>query len=402
MVYVIQLDETHPSSLASLFGVTEDRLLEILELCGLAKTHGSTVRIQGEAFGTFLKSSLDIDGAEFEKCKLQGYNTKKWYLKIGRRSENKKTISTAVNAKIQFSNPLWKAPSPKRKHQRQLQDELEDLAVDIAPVDVVQTDVHLTNGSLLSSPCRSSRQENSPSPPQKSTPQRSTPEQTKITEQQYIQGYRRIVVLKFLSKFVSSELLAHPEFWLEESEAIGADGILESFFDASCALQSEKDKRDLGSLVEHEEAVKAAVNPRLIEEEINEEKYPVLKLYGIPVRDDQVIQNVLRDITKLSKEVKSINLLTFSTYNDTPTTLVRVPKSKRYDRFVRNARQTKWITQILDAVVPPAPAEKDAADGDDCDDTTVEVDCHDEVGQNRDDAARWLLTYLGKKYPWGT
>ena len=126
--YVVQLDETHPSSLASLFGVTEERLTEILKLCGLAKSHGSRVRIQGDAFSNLLKSSMDIEGAAFEICKLQGYEQRKWCLKIGRSDKNNKTSSgTNANAKMQFSNSTWKAPLPKRKHQRQLQDDFDDI-----------------------------------------------------------------------------------------------------------------------------------------------------------------------------------------------------------------------------------------------------------------------------------
>jgi hypothetical protein len=54
---------------------------------------------------------------------------------------------------------------------------------------------------------------------------------------------------------------------------------------------------------------------------------------------------VLRDIIKLSKKVKAVDLLKVLNYNDATTSLVEVPCSAKQSGF---QKQAQWLIQQLD------------------------------------------------------
>ena len=122
--------------------------------------------------------------------------------------------------------------------------------------------------------------------------------------------------------------------------------------------------------------------------------YPVVDSYGIPLNDEREVQKVLRDLTKLQQSTKSFDLFTFPAYNDKLTTLVNVPCSTRMFRFRKNVKRSKWVARMLDAILPPNEVEQEELG-----EAAGFVEADDEVGFVRDDAARWLLTYLGKESP---
>jgi hypothetical protein len=72
-----------------------------------------------------------------------------------------------------------------------------------------------------------------------------------------------------------------------------------------------------------EKAVSAAVAVNCFEEPINPKDYPMLHSKGICLKTDREIKAVLRDIMKLAKKVKSVDLLKVLNYNNLTTSLGR-------------------------------------------------------------------------------
>jgi hypothetical protein len=71
------------------------------------------------------------------------------------------------------------------------------------------------------------------------------------------------------------------------------------------------------------------------------------------LNDEREVQKVLRDLTKLQQHsTKSFDLFTFPAYNDKPAALVNVPSSTQMFHFHKNVQRSKWITRMLDAILP--------------------------------------------------
>jgi hypothetical protein len=91
-----------------------------------------------------------------------------------------------------------------------------------------------------------------------------------------------------------------------------------SLVDESCELERKK----IG--------VSVAVNMITFAEHINPKEYPTLHSKHICLQTDTRIMTVLCDILKLSKKVKSVDLLKVLHYNDSTTSLVKVPCSAKH------------------------------------------------------------------------
>jgi hypothetical protein len=76
-------------------------------------------------------------------------------------------------------------------------------------------------------------------------------------------------------------------------------------------------------------------------ETINPKDYPTLDSKQICLEVDRDIAPVLRDIIKLSKKVKLVDLLKVLHYNDSTTSLVEVPCSAKQSGFKKQARQSR-------------------------------------------------------------
>jgi hypothetical protein len=105
------------------------------------------------------------------------------------------------------------------------------------------------------------------------------------------------------------------------------------------------------------------------------------------------IQKLLREIVKMLRQVRSVNLLKVVSSNDVTTSLVEVPCSAKQSGFKNQSRRPAWVKRILYNV--RKNKEKalpiDAADGDEYDDND-----DDERAYTNADTARWLMTYLGE------
>jgi hypothetical protein len=108
------------------------------------------------------------------------------------------------------------------------------------------------------------------------------------------------------------------------------------------------------------------------------------------------IQKLLREIVKMSRQVRSFDLLKVVNSNNVTTSLVEVPCSAKQSGFKKQSRRLGWVKRILYNV--RKNKEKalpiDAADGDEYDDNN-----DDERAYTNADTARWLMTYLGECYP---
>jgi hypothetical protein len=151
----------------------------------------------------------------------------------------------------------------------------------------------------------------------------------------------------------------------------------------TCELERKKKK-----------AVSVAVDVITFAEHINPKDYPTLHSKHICLQTDTKITAVLRDILKLSKKVKSVDLVKVLHYNDSTTSLVEVPCSAKQSGFKKQARRSRWVHQILQCVRRYSKLElldgieREGGDDDD-----------DEFAFTDDDAARWLITYLGECFP---
>jgi hypothetical protein len=155
----------------------------------------------------------------------------------------------------------------------------------------------------------------------------------------------------------------------------------------TCALEIKKQKE------KKQEAVSAASQERPFDTTLKPQEHPALVSKNISLASNQDIVPVLREIVKLSKQVKSVDILKILNLNDSTTSLVEVPSSAKYSGFKKQARRTKWVLRVL--VSARRCKTKDLLVGDDDEDDEED----NEIAHMNDDAARWHLTHLGEFFP---
>jgi hypothetical protein len=141
-----------------------------------------------------------------------------------------------------------------------------------------------------------------------------------------------------------------------------------------------------------QQAVSAAVAMNRFKETVDPKDYPTLDYKKICLQTDKDIAPGLWDIMKLSKKVRSVDLLKVLNYNDTTTSLVEVPCSAKQSGFNKQARRSRWVHRILQCVRKYKEEELVA-------DNERQEEEDDEFAYTDNDAARWLITYLGDCYP---
>jgi hypothetical protein len=140
---------------------------------------------------------------------------------------------------------------------------------------------------------------------------------------------------------------------------------------------------------EEQPALSAAVAMNRFEETVDPKDYPTLDSKNICLKTDKDISLVLQDIMKLSKKVRSVDLLKVLNYNNTTTSLVEVPCSVKQSGFKKQARRSQWVQRILQCVWKYKEEELVA------DNEKQEDDDDDEFAYTDDDAARWLIMLNG-------
>ncbi len=86
-----------------------------------------------------------------------------------------------------------------------------------------------------------------------------------------------------------------------------------------------------------QQAVSAAVAINCFEETVDPKDYPTLSSKNICLQTDKDITPVLRDIMKLSKKVRSVDLLKVLNYNNTTTRLFELPCSANQSGFKKQS-----------------------------------------------------------------
>jgi hypothetical protein len=103
---------------------------------------------------------------------------------------------------------------------------------------------------------------------------------------------------------------------------------------------------------------------------------------------------VLCDLVKLSKKVRSVDLLKVLHFNGAITSLFEIPCSTKMSGFKNQARRSQWVPHDILQCVRRFKKEDLLVNDDDVTDPDDE-----ETAYTDNDAARWLLTYLGEYFP---
>jgi hypothetical protein len=186
----------------------------------------------------------------------------------------------------------------------------------------------------------------------------------------------------FLSKVLASPDLDNCSFF--EVDATLLESMWLQACNETCELERRKEKKE-------QEAVSAAVQVQFFEEKVEPHEYPILFAKNIGLSSDEDITPVLREIVKLSKRIKSADVLKVLHCNDSTTSLVEIPCSAKQSGFKERARRSGWVHRVLESVRQHKKEDLLVDDRNDNDD--------DEIACTNDDAARWLITYLGDFFP---
>jgi hypothetical protein len=128
-----------------------------------------------------------------------------------------------------------------------------------------------------------------------------------------------------------------------------------------------------------------------ITEVIDAKQLPTLVAKNTCITSDKDIKAVTRELVKISKQVKSVDLLEVVHCNDTTTSLVEVPCSAKQSGFKERARRSRWMERSLETMRRFKKEDALVDENDDDDDN--------EIAHTNDDAARWLITCLGDSCP---
>jgi hypothetical protein len=192
----------------------------------------------------------------------------------------------------------------------------------------------------------------------------------------------------FLSKIVApADMLDSPSFFMKDMTAESLQRLFLETCKETCALEIKKQKE------KKQEAVSAASQAQPFDTTLKPQEYPTLVSKNISLTSNQDIVPVLREIVKLSKQVKSVDILKILNLNDSATSLVEVPSSAKNSGFKKQALRTKWVLSILESVRRCKTKDLLVGDGDEEDEED------NEIAHTNDNAARWLLTYLGEFFP---
>jgi hypothetical protein len=192
--------------------------------------------------------------------------------------------------------------------------------------------------------------------------------------------------MHFFSKMLTSpEVMQHPSFFNADLAGLEKMFVQTCFETCELARKKEKEKK--------QEAFSAAVEVQIFKEIVDPQQHPSLVAKNIVLTSDEDITPVLRDVVKPSKKVKSVDLLKVLNFNDKITSLVAVPCSAKQSGFKKQARKSRWVHRLLECMRRHKEEElvDEADEGND--------DDNNEIAYRNDDAARWLITYLGDSYP---
>jgi hypothetical protein len=142
----------------------------------------------------------------------------------------------------------------------------------------------------------------------------------------------------------------------------------------------------------NKKTVSAAAEVNCFTEAIDAKQFPTLAAKNMCLTSDKDIKAVMRELVKLSKQVKSVDLLQVMHHNDATTSPGEVPCSSKQSGFKQRARKLRWVQRILKSARRHKHKDLLVYEHDD-DAENEETACTDV------DAARWLMTHLGDCHP---
>ena len=113
--------------------------------------------------------------------------------------------------------------------------------------------------------------------------------------------------------------------------------LIKSMFLETCKETYELARRKRKE--KNQKAVSVAVQIQIFDEVTEPQEYPTLFAHNIGLTSDKDITPVLREIVKLSKRVKSVDLLKVLHFYDSTTSIVEVPCSAKQSGFKKQARR---------------------------------------------------------------
>jgi hypothetical protein len=364
--------------LSKLLGISMNKLWEVLLECDLAKKMGKRGNILDQKrIGQFITNHGLTD------CVVLDEKEKAAVLRVGIYTN--RSLPSDHSATLQWKSPK-RPPRPLRKAAKEFIDEWE-----LAHLQTGKSPLLLVNKTL----CTNNNVDLPESIPASSSPRKNKNIDDSSSPWKNIDDSSPRNDLKALKAFLAG-ILASPDVDAAFYQAI--------YFE-TCELERKKAaainfdtcelERKKAADEDKQKAVSAAVDVNVFTETINPLEYPTLHAKKICLHTDKDISSVLRDIIKLSKKVKSVDLLKVVHYNDTTTSLVEVPCSAKQSGFKKQVRRSRWVERILQCVRRYKKKEEELL----VIEQQAAEDEGDEFAYTDDDAARWLITYLGESFP---
>jgi len=148
--------------------------------------------------------------------------------------------------------------------------------------------------------------------------------------------------------------------------------------------------------------MKLKCGAKRISEDINLDEFLLLQKIVGRLSTDLEIRCLQRELLALSGVVKSVDLQEFVSRNDKSRRMILVPRSRSYAGFRVSARQTKWVSAVVDAIIPPSQSlfANPTTETEDNDDSNGYMEDEEtEEHTSRHDAIKWLIIELGKMDP---
>jgi hypothetical protein len=351
--------------LSKLLGITMNDLWKVLAECNLTRKKGQKEIIVQQKIQDFINMH---DLTNFVAVETKG---KEPVLRVG--------VYLPTSSKIDHSaTSQWRSdkrpPRPLRNAAKKFRDDTTTFLA------ARKYEAEQKSGKEKSSSDSAAAQQKNNSPGAADSCSPPAPEE----EVQHHQNLKDL-----LSKIIASpSMLEDPSFFKNDL----SEKDLQLIFEATCIETCcELERRQ--EMVKKQKAVSDAVEVKCFEEVVDVKTFPTLVSKGICLTSDIDVTPVLRDLVKLSKTVKSVDLLKVLHFNGATTSLVEIPCSTKMSGFKKQARRSQWVLRILQCVrrfkkEDLLVNDDDATDPDD-----------EETAFTDDDAARWLLTYLGECFP---
>jgi hypothetical protein len=352
--YGVRLDASDPDSLARLCGITSIELESMFDACGFILPG----KFNRDALTNFAQGIPTCDVTE---GKPAVYKKKHLFLKIG-------TGPTQGVASQYKKGSKLKRPSKTTRSLKACQRRLQESILEWnAMLETIRQPPLTPTAPTLAPTTTTTTTDTTPSTP---------------TPLKHISGVA--ARYEFLVQFIRPEALTSTDLWQDDVDEQDFLAAIEKF------VAVRRKANDLAS------PIRALLGAKKISEKIDDRKYPLMKSKGINLRDNMELQALLREIVMLNDEVESVQVLEYSAYNDTPQTLLTVPRSSRNDLFVRNANRTGWIEKLLSALLPGESEQDD--DAEQLVNDGIEDDDED-IDTNLSIAAWWLIRFLGNRHP---